>query len=150
MPQSLTKNYIHIVFSTKNRQKFIDDALAPELYAYLGGICKNLECNPVKIGGHKDHVHILCLLSKKVALVHLLEKVKSHSSKWAKTRGDKYRNFYWQAGYGVFSVSYTAVDVVTQYIENQATHHSKKSFKDEYLAFLIENHIDFDERYVWD
>jgi len=150
MPQSLAKNYIHIVFSTKNRQKFIDDALAPELFAYLGGICKNMECNPVKIGGHKEHVHILCMLSKKIALMQLVEKLKSHSSKWAKTRGDQYQNFFWQAGYGAFSVSYTAVDNVINYIENQEEHHRKKGFKEEYLVFLHENNIDYDERYVWD
>lgn len=84
MGQSLVKNYIHIVFSTKKRQKFIHESIEGELYTYLGGICKWLECQSVKIGGYCDHVHILCLLSKNLTLMKLLEEVKSHFSKWVK------------------------------------------------------------------
>lgn len=100
MTQSLVKNYVHIVYSTKYRQKLIDSNIEDELYKYLGGIANNLECIPIKIGGYQDHVHILCLLSKKIALATLLEKLKSNSSKWIKTKGEAYRNFYWQNGYG--------------------------------------------------
>ena len=71
MGQSLVANYLHIVFSTKHREALIDDVIENELHNYLGGICKNLECNPIQIGGHKDHIHILCLLSKKIALIVL-------------------------------------------------------------------------------
>ena len=81
MGQSLVKNYLHIIFSTKYRQPLISDAVEGELYSYLGGICKKLECPPIKIGGYYDHVHILCMLSKKIALMKLLEEIKSHSSK---------------------------------------------------------------------
>ena len=69
MGQSLVKNYIHIVFSTKHREPLIDESIENELHAYLGGICKNLECTPIKIGGYSDHIHILCMLSKKIALM---------------------------------------------------------------------------------
>ena len=86
MGQSLVKNYIHIVFSTKHRETFIHPAHENELYSYLGGICKNMECHPIKICGFTDHIHILCMLSKKIALMKLLEEVKSHSSKWMKTK----------------------------------------------------------------
>ena len=89
MPQSLVHNYIHITFSTKNRFPFIDKNIDNELFQYLGGICKNLECNPIIVGGHKDHVHILCLLSRKISLMKLIEKIKSNSSKWIKTKGIK-------------------------------------------------------------
>ncbi len=98
MPQSLSKVYVHITFSTKNREKLIDDTIAPKLYEYLGGVCKGLECYPVQIGGYKDHVHILCILSKKIAQIKLLEEVKKQSSKWIKTKGMAYSNFYWQDG----------------------------------------------------
>jgi REP element-mobilizing transposase RayT len=81
MGQSLVKNYIHIVFSTKYRQPLISEAIEDELYSYLGGICKKLECQPIKIGGYYDHVHILCMLSKKITLMKLVEEIKSHSSK---------------------------------------------------------------------
>ena len=80
MGQSLVKNYIHIIYSTKHRQPFIHESVGTELYSYLSGICKNLECNPVRIGGYTDHVHILCMLSKNISLIKLLEELKSHSS----------------------------------------------------------------------
>jgi len=150
MPQSLVKNYIHITFSTKGRSPFIDEPIKNELFKYLGGICKNKDCNPIIVGGHKDHIHILCLLSRKIALMDLIEALKTHSSKWIKTKGGDYEKFYWQRGYGGFSVHYTQVDIVKQYIENQDEHHKKKSFKEEYLTFLKDYEIDYDERYVWD
>ena len=105
MPQSLVKNYIHITFSTKERHPFIDKSIDDELYAYLAGICKKQESFPVEIGGTEDHVHILCLLSRKIALMKLVEELKSHSSNWMKTKGNKFQNFYWQNGYGGFSVN---------------------------------------------
>jgi putative transposase len=95
MPQALSKVYTHIIFSTKHRKPFIDKPIETDLFDYLGGICKGLDCNPVQIGGHKDHVHILCLLSKKVTQVTLLQEVKQQSSKWIKTKGESYSNFYW-------------------------------------------------------
>jgi len=150
MGQSLVKNYIHIIFSTKYRQPLINERIENELHAYLGGICKNLKCHPIKVGGYEDHVHILCMLSKKIALMNLLEEVKSHSSKWIKTKGDDLKNFYWQDGYGAFSVSPYNVETVIKYISNQKKHHSKKTFKDEFRAFLKKYNVDYDERYVWD
>ena len=150
MPQSLAFNYVHISFSTKNREKLILDDIETELFDYLGGICKHLECYPLKVGGHKDHVHIFCLLSKKIALINLMEELKKRSSKWIKTKGYAYRNFYWQTGYGAFSINPKQKDVVIEYISHQKDHHKTISFQDEYRAFLKEYNIDYDERYVWD
>ena len=150
MGQSLVKNYIHLVFSTKHRQPLIMPPVEEELHSYLGGTCKELECQPIKIGGYIDHVHILCMLSKKIALMKLLEVVKSSSSKWIKTKGDDYANFYWQDGYGAFSVNPTNVDALVFYIENQHQHHQKKTFQHEYRGILKKHKIDFDERFVWD
>jgi REP element-mobilizing transposase RayT len=150
MPQSIAYNYLHITFSTKYRTPLIDEAIEEELFKYIGGICKNLECNPIKVGGYRDHIHILCVLSRKIALMKLLEEIKSHSSKWIKTKGDQYKNFYWQRGYGSFSVNPAEIDVVVRYIENQAEHHKKKTFQDEYIAFLKKYNAEYDERYLWD
>jgi len=150
MGQSLVKNYLHIIFSTKYRQPLISEAIENELHSYLGGICKRLECAPIKIGGYYDHVHILCLLSKKITLIKLLEEVKSHSSKWIKTKDESLKDFYWQDGYGAFSVSPAEVDVVIKYISTQKEHHSKITFQDEYRTFLKKYHVEFDEQYVWD
>ena len=150
MPQSLVNNYIHITFSTKNRKSLIDKDIKDELYNYIGGICKNLECNPLIVGGHKDHIHILCLLSQKIALMKLIEEVKSHSSKWIKTKGNRYQKFYWQRGYGSFSVNPTEIDIVKNYILEQEKHHRTKSFQDEYRAFLKKYQVKYNEKYVWD
>ncbi len=150
MPQSIAYNYLHITFSTKYRVPMIDEAIEEELFKYIGGICKNLECNPIKVGGYRDHIHILCVLSRKIALMKLLEEIKSHSSKWIKTKGDQYKNFYWQRGYGSFSVNPAEIDVVIRYIENQAEHHKKRTFQDEYIAFLKKYNAEYDERYLWD
>ena len=150
MGQSLVKNYIHIVFSTKHRKPMIHPMYEMELHSYLGGICKNLDCQPIKIGGYTDHIHILCMLSKKITLIKLVEEVKSHSSKWMKTKDDFLKDFYWQDGYGAFSVNPSEVDVVSAYIANQHEHHCKKTFQDEYKAFLKKYMVEYDERYVWD
>ena len=150
MGQSLVNNYVHITFSTKHRAHLIHPPTESELHSYLGGICNKLKCQPIKIGGHTDHVHILCMLSKNIALAKLLEEVKSHSSKWIKTKDSSLKNFYWQDGYGTFSVNPAEIDVVSAYIENQHEHHRKVTFKEEYLAFLEKYGIEFDERYVWD
>lgn len=150
MGQSLVKNYIHLVFSTKHRQHIIHPPVEEELHSYLGGICKNLGCQPLIVGGYTDHIHMLFMLSQKIALMKVVEEVKSHSSKWVKTKGEGYENFYWQDGYGAFSVNPRQVDRVIAYIANQKEHHGKKNFQDEYRGFLKRYKVDYDERYVWD
>lgn len=150
MGQSLVKNYVHITFSTKNRVPLISEEIGKELYSYIGGICKNLECYPIKVGGFYDHVHILTSLSKKIALMVLLEKVKANSSKWIKTKSDSLKKFYWQNGYGAFSVNPYEIDRVIAYIENQKEHHKKKTFQDEYRVFLKQYNVEYDEKYIWD
>ena len=150
MGQSLVQNYLHITFSTKNRQALIFSPIEQELHAYLGGICNQLDCQTIIVGGYTDHVHLLCKLSKKIALMKLLEEVKSHSLKWIKTKGEGYRNFYWQDGYGAFSVNPAEVDTTISYIANQHEHHKKITFQEEYRAFLKEYKVEYDERYVWE
>ena len=150
MGQSIAKNYIHIIFSTKNRAELIVPPFEDEIYSYLGGICNSLECQSIKVGGHIDHVHILCMLSKKIALVKLLEEVKSHSSKWIKSKNEALKNFYWQDGYGAFSINPSQIDAVIDYIANQKVHHATKTFQEEYRAFLKKYKVEYDERYVWD
>ncbi len=150
MPQSLSRVFVHIVFSTKHRQPFMDLAIQPRLFAYMARICTEFDCPPVRIGGYYDHVHILCLLSRKTTLADLLEDVKKHSSKWVKTQGEQYANFYWQNGYGAFSVNPKQEGVVCRYIDNQFFHHEKKDFKTEFREFLHQYEVEYDERYVWD
>jgi REP element-mobilizing transposase RayT len=149
MPQSLSKVYIHITFSTKNRLPIIDDSIKTDLWEYIGGVCKKLECNPIRVGGHDDHVHICCLLSKKITMASLLEEIKKQSSRWIKTKSCRYTPFYWQDGYSIFSVNSRELDVVIHYIDNQKEHHKKQTFKEELLAFLKKHNIEYNESFLW-
>jgi putative transposase len=150
MPQSLVKNYMHIVFSTKYRVPLISAPYEEELHHYLGGICKHKDCQPIQVGGYTDHVHILCKLSCKIALMDLVRDMKSNSSTWMKGQDKSLKNFRWQRGYGAFSVNPMQVDVVVAYIQNQHEHHKKKTFQQEYIGFLKRYQIPYDERYMWD
>lgn len=150
MPQSLSRVFTHIIFSTKNRQPFIDDGIADELYRYLGGTCAHFDSQPIKVGGHYDHVHILCALSRKFAIMDLLEEVKKRSSKWMKTKGEAYAGFYWQDGYGIFSVNPRQAGSVIEYIERQKEHHAGLTFQDECRGFYRRYGVEWDERYCWD
>ncbi len=150
MSQSLTQLYVHLVFSTKHRKHFINEKIASDLYSYIGGTLSLLGCQPLKIGGMEEHIHILCCLSKNITIIKLLQEIKQSSSKWLKTKSDEFRNFYWQDGYGAFTVSPANVANLIAYIGNQRDHHHKKSFKEEYIEFLEGNDIQYDLRYVWD
>jgi putative transposase len=150
MPQSLVSNYIHLVFSTKHRQPLIDTDIEDELHRYIGGICEGMDCQPIQTGGAYDHIHSLFLLNKNLTLVKAVEQIKSHSSGWIKTKGEAYKNFYWQSGYGAFSVNPYEVNKVVEYILNQREHHRRISFQDELRAFLKKYSVEFDERYLWD
>ena len=150
MGQSLVQNYIHIIFSVKNRKPLIHESIEQELFRYIGGVCKKLESTPLAVGGYKNHIHILCTLSKKVSLVTLIGKVKSKSSKWVKSKGSAYKRFYWQNGYGAFSISSSQIDSIRSYIRKQKDHHQNISFEEEYKDMLKENNVEFDDRYIWD
>ncbi|MEM6297874.1 MAG: IS200/IS605 family transposase [Bacteroidota bacterium] len=150
MPQSLSQVYVHIVFSTKNREPFIDEEIEERFFSYLGKACKEHGCNPIRVGGYEDHVHILCTLSRTITQAELLETIKKQSSKWMKQQARKYSEFYWQRGYGIFSVSPKKVDAVTNYITNQRTHHQNQTFKEEFRAILKNAGMNWDEKYVWD
>ena len=149
MGQSLSKVYVHIIFSTKDRLNLIDENIEQRLFQYLGGICKGLECNPIQIGGFKNHVHILCLLSKNISQAKLLEEIKKQSSKWIKTIDSKYSKFYWQDGYGIYSVKSNDAESIIHYIKSQKEHHKKFTFKEELITFLKKNEIEFDEKYLF-
>ena len=149
MSQSLSKLFVHIVFNIKTGSVGIDKTISKELYAYMGAIIKDNESIPIVINGVENHIHILCVMSKNIALAKLVEEIKRHSSRWIKTKGEQYRQFAWQGGYGAFSVSSSIQDKTKRYIENQEAHHKKMTFKEEYLLFLKEYGINYDEQYLW-
>jgi putative transposase len=149
MGQSLSHLLIHSVFSTKDRRPFLrSEEMRKEIYAYMAGILKNLECHPVKIGGVEDHVHILSSLSKNIAFSELIGRIKGSSSKRLKEKG--VHGFAWQNGYGAFSVSESNAETLVADITNQAEHHRKFSFQEEVRELLKRHRIRFDERYLWD
>ena len=150
MPQSLARLHVHLVFSTKNRERLLSESVRPSLHAYMATVLQNLGCPPVLINSVEDHVHILFDLARTVSVSQAVEDVKKHSSKWIKTQGKEFAGFSWQAGYGAFAVSESNVPTVRDYIANQQEHHRRKSFQEEYRVFLERHGVVYDERYVWD
>ena len=122
----------------------------PHIHKYLGGIIKNLNSIPICIGGTSDHVHILCSLPKTMALSDFVRNIKAYSSRWIKTLDNHYKEFEWQTGYGAFSVSPSILTRTVNYINGQEEHHKKKSFIDEYTAFLEAYNIRFDPDFLLD
>lgn len=150
MPQSLTKLYAHLVFSTKNREPFLDMNVGSRVHAYLATVLRGMGSPWVVVGGIEDHVHLLFDMGKLHSPAELVEEIKRESSKFVKTLGEEYRSFYWQRGYGMFSVSPTHRGDAEAYVRNQAEHHHRQSFQDEFRRMLDKYEISFDERYVWD
>ena len=151
MPQSLAKILVHTIFSTKDRRPFLHDAVLPqELHHYLGGILKNLDCQPIIVGGVEDHVHLLAGLSRTGAPAEMVKEVKRGSSLWIKQRDAAMRDFGWQNGYGIFSIGSSQIEDARRYIAEQEQHHSKLSFHDEFRLLLRRYEVVYDETYVWD
>ena len=150
MPQSLANIPVHCIWSTKHRQPFIRPEIEKELFSYMAAIFREYESPALTINGTEDHVHALIILSRKITIARLLEEVKKSSSKWIKTKGAAYKNFYWQNGYAALGVGQSGVEAVKKYIANQKEHHRKKMFQEGYIAFLKKYNIEYDERYVWD
>lgn len=150
MPHSLAQILVHLVFSTKNREATLPDDLRDELHAYIGGIVVNLKGTLLKAGSVPDHVHLLVAHPRTCSPAELVEKIKTGTSKWLKTKSPSLTHFHWQSGYGIFSISPTHRPGLEQYIGNQAEHHRTVSFQDEYRSLLEKYDIEIDERYVWD
>jgi putative transposase len=149
MGQSLTHLLVHAIFSTKDRRPFLQSMeVRNEIYSYMAGTLKNLDCHPIKIGGVEDHVHVFSSLSKNIAFSDLIGRLKGASSRRLKEKG--LHGFGWQNGYGAFSFSESNVEAVTAYILNQAEHHKKFSYQEEIREILKRHRVAFDERYIWD
>ena len=151
MPQSLSAVYIHLIFSTKDRVPFLrDKALRESAHEFLGGISKQLDCQPIRVGGVEDHVHILARLGRTITQADWVKELKRASNSWLQEKGRELAGFHWQAGYAAFSVSASNLDQVREYIERQEEHHCKVTFQDELREFFRKYGVEYDERYVWD
>ena len=149
MAQSLCKVYLHIVFHTKNSSPTVASEHLERLHQYVGGLVNTTGCQVLCVGGTENHIHALMMFSRTETIAHVVEEMKRNSSRWIKTLSPYYEKFAWQGGYGVFSVSQSQVDTVVAYIKNQAEHHKKQSFRNEYLEFLRLHEIEYNENYVF-
>ena len=150
MPQSLSKVYLHTIFSTKNRVPLLHDDWREEMFRVLGGTANNLGCQSLIVGGMADHVHMLFQLGRTLSIADAVGKIKSNSSSWVNQQQRMRMPFHWQTGYAAFSVSQSNLEAVREYIRRQEEHHAKQSFQDEVRAWLRRYEIKWDERYVWD
>ena len=140
----------HVVFSTKYRRRMIHDELRERLYEYVGGIILAQKGRLLEIGGIEDHVHLLVNLSPANALSSSIRDIKANASKWANELLVVKARFEWQKGYGAFTVSYSQIDVVRQYIQNQREHHRTKSFEEEYIELLKRHDIEFEPKWLFE
>lgn len=148
MPQTLSLNLVHVVFSTKGRVPMIRDEVAPRLHAYLAGTARDIGCECFRVGGVADHVHIGLRLPTTKAAANVVSRLKTASSAWMRSQG--VAHFSWQRWYGLFSVGPADVEALCRYIDDQKAHHAKRSFQDALRAFLTKYGMEFDERYAWD
>ena len=149
MANAYTKIYIHIVFAVEGRQNLIREEYKEELYRYITGIIQNKGQKVIAINGMPDHIHILIGMKPNVALSDLVRDIKANSSKFAKEKNWVVGKFSWQKGFGAFSYSHSQLDTIANYIREQEKHHSRKSFKDEYLEVLRKFNIEYDTKYVF-
>jgi putative transposase len=150
MPQSLSLVIIHVIFSTKERQPFLDSDLRPKLHAYLATVARGTGCECFRVGGVSDHVHLAIRLSRTLTIAGLIENLKTSSSKWLKTKSPSLAAFSWQRGYGCFSVGPSDLDSLCTYIDNQEEHHRTRTFQEEFMMFLKKYGVSYDNAYVWD
>jgi REP element-mobilizing transposase RayT len=143
MGHTYASNFIHCVFSTKNRQAQLGQDRRADLYAYFGGIAKGEGFTLIEAGGTENHVHLLIVLPASCSLAHAVQKLKGSSSHWMGP------GFSWQEGYGAFSISPSQVGIVKKYIQNQDQHHRKRSFEEEFLTLLKGCGIAYDMQYVF-
>ena len=150
MSQSLSLILLHLVFSTKNREPWLDTNIRPRCFAYLAEVGRELGCEVYRVGGTADHIHMAIQLTRTLAVADFVKKVKATSSVWIKSEGQHHAGFAWQAGYGVFSLGTAQLTDLTNYIDRQEEHHRVKGFQEEYRGFLRKYGVPYDERYVWE
>ena len=147
---SFTKLTYHVVFGTKYRRLLITPGFQERLYKYIGGIIREKSGHLIEIGGIADHIHILAHFPPTISVSAMIGELKGSSSTWMNAEKLAARHFEWQKGYGAFTVSYSQVEVVQNYIQQQESHHKKVTFEDEYRAMLIRHNIQFDPRYLFE
>ena len=150
MPSSYTCLRYHLVWSTIHRQPLISEDIRDRLFQYIGGIIRDDGGKLLAAGGMPDHVHLLADIGKQQSVVDAVRDIKANSSGWIHKTFPQFQSFAWQTGYGAFTVSYSSVEAVKNYIANQAEHHRKRTFQEEFVEFLQRHGIEYDDRYLWE
>jgi len=148
MANTYTNILIHVVFSTKNREKWLNPDVRLKLFPYFGGIARKNDMKLLCAGGVSDHVHLLLSLVPKLSVSIAVQYIKGGSSHWIHETFPELKIFTWQHGYGAFSIGVSQIERTKEYIYNQEEHHKRLTFRDEYLAFLKKNETEFDKQYV--
>ena len=148
MPNTYTQIHIQFVFAVKFRKALIEDSYKQELYQYITGIVQSYGHKMLAINGVADHIHIFIGMRPTQSISDLMQDIKGNSSKWVNDKKFLKVKFEWQGGYGAFSYSKSHVQNVINYVKNQEKHHTKQTFRDEYIEFLKKFDIDYDERYI--
>jgi REP element-mobilizing transposase RayT len=149
MANTFTSLHFHIIFSTKNRQRWITTDIEQRIWEYIGGIARANEMKALQIGGIEDHVHVVIGMRPTMAVSKAVQLLKGASSKWIHDTFPALAGFEWQDGYGAFTIGKSQLDDVAQYVANQRDHHRVRTFQEEFRAFLEKYEIEYDERYVW-
>jgi REP element-mobilizing transposase RayT len=149
MSNTYTSLHYHIIFSTKNREPWLVPDIEQRVWAFIGGIARAHKMTALQVGGVDDHIHGLITAPPTIAPCQIAQFLKGDSSKWIHEEFADLRRFSWQDGYGAFGVSKSNIPEVIKYIQNQREHHRKKTFQEEYLEFLRQNNVEYDERYLW-
>jgi putative transposase len=149
MTHSYKIHFFHLIWSTKNREPWIDLEIQSGLYPYMGGIVRNLNGSLMEIGGMPDHLHLLVYMTNLDKYSHFIRDVKVHSTQWIHKNFPTHQNFAWQEGFASLTVSYSSLNKVRQYIQTQETHHSTMTFEEEFLKFLDKQKIQYDKRFVF-
>jgi putative transposase len=150
MANTFSQVYLHIVFSTKNRAELIGPEIENDIWAGIGGCARKHKIVPLQIGGMENHAHALVSTPTTISPSQAAKYLKGDSSLWIHREFAELRHFAWQDGYGVFSVSRSAVPDVIKYIQDQRLHHQHQSFEDEYVTLLKLHGVDYEERYLFD
>lgn len=149
MANTFSQCFYHVVFSTKNRARFIHTDIENRVWAYVGGVARKHKLTAVQVGGIEDHIHALVAAPTTICPADIAKFIKGDSSFWIHREFNQLHNFAWQDGYGAFTVSKSHVPKVIEYIKNQREHHTNQTFEEEFVELLKLHEIDYDERYVF-
>jgi putative transposase len=147
MADTYSQIFYHVVFGVRFRESLIFPGIKARVYKYITGIIQKQGQKLFIINGMPDHIHLLLNCTPNVNLSNLVKEIKEHSSKFINDQNMLAGKFYWQKGFGAFSVSKKDIGAVLNYIKEQESHHKTINFRDEYRQFLLANEIEFNEKY---